>query len=256
MDTNTANRRISVRRWISRLSVVVAGTLFGSAFSAASADTVSPSGDTYTLCESGHICTFTRADGSETQVIGPYLYDLTLDEITLLIGPPEGLKMFDYPPFQGAPGDIVQNAPPTSVVALEQEAETAIAGLRGITDDTLNRYWSRGEITAYMYLRLLAIANAAAGTVSPQDAKVAQWYADRISRTELLVYTDAVQLFTLWGSNECTFAPPVGPPDAYSSLIDKATCKLDLAPVPSTQQFNAWAWGTLRDDDNTRFGQS
>src|SRR5262249_26770510 len=49
-------------------------------------------------------------------------------------------------------------------LTLYYDAVAKISSLRGISNDNLNAFWSGGEITAYMYLRLLALAQA-----SPDD---------------------------------------------------------------------------------------
>src|SRR4051794_33901606 len=64
---------------------------------------------------------------------------------------------------------------------LEQEARAEIADLRGVPNDTQNLYSSRGEIRAYMYLRLLALANTAAASRSTEDQKTVDEFTAEIN---------------------------------------------------------------------------
>src|SRR5207249_445832 len=147
--------------------------------------------------------------------------------------------------------------------ALEKEARQKIAALRGVPDDTLNVYWSREQIKAYMYLRLIAMANAGAGSLSAEDQEVVDYYTELINEERVAVAQAARDLYDRWHSDPCNFKVPVGDPDAYlkepdvwGTFLNPGACRLAqnplsiacllglcVPPPPTAEQFTAWAEG-------------
>lgn len=156
------------------------------------------------------------------------------------------------------PSVIVQNALGVAT-GLEQEARQQIAALRGIPDDRLNIFWSRGQIRAYMFLRLLGMAYAAPGSLSPQDQQIADFYAAAINLERVTMARTALDLYDTWEANPCGFQVPVGDPNAYLAQPDvagslAAPCRLPpnspactlgacIPDPPSADEFTAWATG-------------
>lgn len=151
-----------------------------------------------------------------------------------------------------------------AVQPLEQEARKHIASLRGVPDDTLNAYWSRGEIRAYMYLRLLQMAYATS-PLSAQDQATSDYYTAAINSRRTEVATNALTLYNSWRSNPCQFLVPGANPRSY--LDDQATvdiCRIQNTvltcllgcdpPLPSSQQFTAWAVSARLQKDITTWG--
>ncbi len=153
---------------------------------------------------------------------------------------------------------------------LEQEAKTDVASFRGISNDTLNDFWSRGEILAYMYLRILGMANSTT-TLSSQDQQVVDYYTRAVNTERTRVATTAIGLYNLWDANRCGFKVPVGDPNSYiaeqtGTILNPGPCGLPpnspacltggcIPPPPSSAQFTDWATGVVHQDDIDVWGQ-
>jgi hypothetical protein len=148
---------------------------------------------------------------------------------------------------------------------LELEARQHIAALRGVPDDKLNVYWSRGEIRAYMYLRILQMVDSP--TFSEEDGAVVDFYTATINQDRKDAANKALALYSTWLSSPCTFQVPVGDPKSY--LEEPATvaaclpsnnpaCLLGecIPPAPSASQFTNWAVGSLLQEEINTWGTS
>src|SRR5215831_16861820 len=175
-------------------------------------------------CPTGAFCTVTL-NGTTYTVIGP-CDTSTISTISgcLIVGtgPQPG-----GPPLEvvglDAPAQIEQDyTPGTPLSAFDQDAQQHIATLRKITPDELNSYWSRGEIRAYMFLRLLQLAaNHSSGKpLSANDQAVFNYYSNAINTDRLEVAKEAKSLYNTWSSDPCHFQVPVGDPNAYLNRID------------------------------------
>jgi len=157
------------------------------------------------------------------------------------------------------PLEILQGSNTNPITAsLEAEARQKIAALRGISDDFVNLYWSRGEIRAYMFLRLLQMANAPAGSLSDQEQAVVDYFTKLINDRRILVAQTAVDLYQQWNSNPCSFHIPVGDPNAYINkwqyLCGSQVGSFVAYPdVPSADEFRAWAEGLVRKNERTKW---
>ena len=140
---------------------------------------------------------------------------------------------------------------------LEQYAKSTIASLRGIANDQLNTYWSRDEIRALMYLRLLAITNETPGSRTSDDQQAVTFYQNLVNDERVAVAKEAMSLYQSWAGNPCGFQLPVGDPNAYLDEPDVAgsisgacnippnspACLLGActpAPPPA-EEFTGWA---------------
>jgi len=156
-----------------------------------------------------------------------------------------------------APTTIIQNtAIPALPPSLEQEARSEIAALRGIPDDTLNDYWSRGEIRAYMLLRALKVGNEQVSQYGPGDAAIASYFNVFVYEENQEIFQTALTLFNNFEKNPCTFRLPGGigndngqdylnedgvttfcntppPPPIFGTFV--------YVPVPPASQFWSWA---------------
>jgi hypothetical protein len=223
-------------------------------------------------CASGSTCTVVIG-GTQYVVVGPCDYSTLGTSISGCLVISSGPAPSGPPLCVGGaipcpnPNNIVQD-PAAQLVAqgFEQDAREHIAALRVIPDGTLNALWSRGEIRAYMYLHLLGMANAPAGTLSAQDQAVVDYYQSAINAERLAVATKALSLYNSWTANPCAFKVPVGDPDAY--LNQQATqfaclpgstneCAIVNCVVPpiSADQFNAWAAGFILQNEMNGWGQ-
>ena len=227
-------------------------------------------------CPAGAYCNVTF-NGTPYTVIGPC--DITtISSINACLvvgtgpqpgGPPLQVTGFD------APSQIEQDYTlGTPLEAFDQDAQQHIATLRKITPDELNSYWSRGEIRAYMYLRLLQIAaNHSSGkTLSTNDKAVFNYYSNAINTERLAVAKEAKSLYNTWASNPCGFQVPVGDPNAYLNRTDvdngpgvsPAPCQLLVIlgansiacvtgactpPTPSANDFTTWAGGVIHQNE-------
>jgi hypothetical protein len=117
-----------------------------------------------------------------------------------------------------------------------------------------------------MYLHLLAMANAPAGSLSTQDQAVVTHYGAAINAERLAVASEALSLYNSWTGNPCAFKVPVGDPNAY--LNQQATqfaclpgsqneCAIVKCVVPpiSAEQFNAWAAGFILQNEMNDWGK-
>ena len=238
-------------------------------------------------CPSGQTCDV-GIQGSEYTVVGPCEYSKLNTNQSLCsavfqyicVGAPCPNAYNPPPPppppplcIRGAidcltPDNIVQDpAASAAVLPLEQKARKSIADLRGVPDDKLNVYWSRGEIRAYMYLLLLSMANST-DPLSPEDQAVADYYTGTINKDRQDVANKALELYSTWQNSPCTFQVPVG--DANSYLSEPATkdaCNLPpnspacplgacIPPPPSASQFTSWAVGSLLQEEINTWGAS
>ena len=221
-------------------------------------------------CDSGAICTVVIGD-TQYVVQGPCDYSTLGTSISgclIISSGPAGPQLC----VGGAipcpsPNNVVQDPAAQAITqAFEQDAREHIAALRLIPDDTLNVFWSRGEVRAYMYLHLLGLANAPAGSLSTQDQAVVTHYTAAINAERLAVATEALSLYDSWAGNPCAFKVPVGDPDAY--LNQQATqfaclpgstneCAIVNCVVPpiSADQFNAWAAGFILQNEMNDWGK-
>jgi sugar lactone lactonase YvrE len=156
-----------------------------------------------------------------------------------------------------APTTIIQDtAVPALPPSLEQEARSEIAALRGISDDTFNDYWSRGEILAYMLLRVLQVAYKPPSQYTPEEQEIANYfnvwiYADNVQTVEM-----ATKLYNNFSSNPCGFTLPagIGTDNGQDYLQEDGVtsfCNTPLpppilgtfvyTPVPPASQFWSWA---------------
>ena len=215
------------------------------------------------FCPSGSYCEAVVGE-TKYQVIGPCdLSSLSTISACLVIGTvpvpggsEEPLEVCDV--HGCGPGDIVQ-ADLGTMNGLQQEAQQQIAALRGIADDRLNIYWSRGQIRAYMFLRLLGMAFAQPGTLPPQDQLVVDHYTHVINHERIAMARTALDLYNAWNANKCGFLVPVGDPNAYLAQTDvagsiAAPCNLPpnspacllgacIPDPPRAEEFTAWATG-------------
>ena len=133
--------------------------------------------------------------------------------------------------FCSTPDNILQDPDAQAAVRpLELEARQHIAALRGVPDDKLNVYWSRGEIRAYMYLRLLQMANSQSA-LSPDDQAAVDYYTNAIKQDRIKVANTALSLYATWLASPCTFQVPVGDPESY--LQEPATAAACSIPPNS-----------------------
>ena len=193
-------------------------------------------------------------------VLGPCANMYALDSVTGCFafgGAPPSFTGTPYSPaplhvtgLVPLPGDIANINIPASLVT---EARHAVATLRGIPDDARNVYWSRGEIRAYLFLRLLQIANLTRPLTADEQAAADGIAADIIDE-QTAIAREAQFLFAQWSHNPCAFILPPGAggdPNAY--VNDPGTfayCQpkagfaiLQNAPEPSAAEFTAWAQG-------------
>jgi hypothetical protein len=236
-------------------------------------------------CPGGQSC-FVGIQGAEYQVQGPCTYSVfytnqsacTVLSFSICVGTcPNNYTPPPPPPppplcIRGAidcqtPDNIVQD--PVGAVAeqpLEQEARQHIAALRGVPDDKLNVYWSRGEIRAYMYLRILQIANSTSAT-SAEGAAV-DYYTRVMNQERQDVANNALALYNTWLSSPCSFQVPVGDPNSYlnksatadACLLRSITpgCLLGACnpPPPSASEFTDWAVGSHLQGEINAWGAS
>jgi len=157
--------------------------------------------------------------------------------------------------FCSTPDNILQDPDAQAAVRpLELEARQHIAALRGVPDDKLNVYWSRGEIRAYMYLRLLQMANSQSA-LSPDDQAAVDYYTNAIKQDRIKVANTALSLYATWLASPCTFQVPVGDPESYlQEPATAAACSIPpnspvcllgqcIPPPPSAEEFTQWAVG-------------
>ncbi|HEX2736038.1 MAG TPA: MBG domain-containing protein [Polyangiaceae bacterium] len=167
----------------------------------------------------------------------------------------------------GSPDHVIQDHDARAAAAvIEQEAIAEIAELRGIANDQVNLYWSRGEIRANMYLRLLQIAKATSPSTEEQD--VAEYYAEAIGEERIAVAHRALELYAAWQGDPCSFDVPVGDPAQYRDEREtKSACDLPpnsqlclygdcIPPPPSAERFLAWAALDVLQDDVDTWGAS
>jgi hypothetical protein len=223
-------------------------------------------------CASGQVCTATFG-GQVFTIIGPCnLSSLTSISSCLVINiqpvpipPPQNASCNDSLFVCGAPTAIVQDFNQTATQPLEQEAKTNIAALRAISNDTLNDFWSRGEIRAYMYLRLLQMANSTT-SLSAQDQAVFNYYTQAVNNQRLTIANQALNLYNQWHASPCGFQVPVGPdPNSYIESVS-STCSLPpnspacllgqcVPAPPSADQFTGWATGMVLQSAINAWGQ-
>lgn len=165
------------------------------------------------------------------------------------------------------PDELLQDGDARDKVEpLVLEARQHIASLRGVPDDKINLYWSRGEIRGYMFLRLLEMADATT-PLSAQDQAVVNYYTGVINADRVAVATKALSLYGTWQASPCTFQVPVGDPNSY--LNDPATkgpcsvppdspgCALGacIPAPPSADEFTEWAVSVMLHDDFNTWGE-
>lgn len=229
-------------------------------------------------CASGQTCSVTL-DGQVYTVVGPCdLSSVSTISGCLVIGvapaltpPPTSSSCTGDLILCGAPTAIVQDFYQTATQPLEDGAKAAIASLRGIPNDTLNDFWSRGEIRAYMYLRILGMANSTT-PLSSQDQAVVNYYTNAVNNERLTIASEAMNLYIQWNNDPCGFQVPVGPdPNSYiesemGTLLDPGPCALPpnspaclnggcIPPPPPASQFTDWATGVVFKNDIDGWGQ-
>jgi hypothetical protein len=149
------------------------------------------------------------------------------------------------------PGAIANLNIPASLVS---EARHEVATLRGIPDDDVNVNWSRGEIRAYLFFRLLQIATVTR-TLTADEQTAFNSIADDIINEQAAIAREAQFLYQQWSINPCAFTLPPGAgsdPNAYlnepgtvSYCAPKAGFAILQNPnLPSAAEFTAWAQGT------------
>lgn len=223
-------------------------------------------------CATGQVCTATFG-GQVYTVLGPC--DLS-SSATI-----SGCLVVGIAPvtFTPAPGSctlsltlcqatlIVQDPYETATQNLEQEAKAQIASLRNIPNDTLNDFWSRGEILAYMYLRILGMANSTTA-LTTSDQAVANYYTNLINTQRANIANEAITLYNQWNANPCGFQVPVGNPNAYLNGAAGALCaQIQNDPnicilsgvctpdPPTSAQFTEWATGVILQGNVQGWGQ-
>jgi MBG domain (YGX type) len=226
-------------------------------------------------CAAGQTCTATF-DGQVYTIIGPCdLSSISTISGCLVVGiapvtipPPPSCPQGDLFLCQAA--SIVQD-PNAPTQALEEEAKANIASLRVIPNDTLNDFWSRGQILAYMYLRVLGMANSS--TLSSQDQSVVNYYTNAINTERVNIANEALSLYNQWQGNPCGFQVPVGDPNVYineqfGTILSPGPCALAqipnspaclfggcIPPPPSAQEFTDWATGVILEGQVNGWGQ-
>src|SRR4051794_26710137 len=165
-------------------------------------------------CAAGQICVLV-IDGTSYTVIGPCDTSTLGSSISgcLIIssvGGGGGLIICGL--YACGPETISQHA--LGPTPLEQEGRAEIAELRGIPNDTQNLYSSRGEIRAYMYLRLLALANTAPASRSTEDQATVDEFTREINTERITTAKAAKDLYDVWAQDPCSFQVPVGDPNA------------------------------------------
>lgn len=129
-------------------------------------------------CTAGQICNVTSGNVVYT-VLGPCDLSNPLGSNCLVLSTAPVATFNPCPSYCGVAAQVVQD-PSAPTQELEAAAKAQVASLRGIPNDTLNDFWSRGEVLADMYLRLLGMANSST-TLSAQDQAVVNYYTQAIN---------------------------------------------------------------------------
>ena len=156
-----------------------------------------------------------------------------------------------------APTTIIQDTvTPQLPAALEQEARAEIAGLRGIPNDTLHDYWSRGEIRAWMLLHALRVGYKQPSQYTPEEQQIASYFNLWIYQENGEIAQTAFALYNSFSQNPCGFTLPPGiGKDNGRDYLDEdgvtSFCNTPLpppilgtfayVPVPPASQFWSWA---------------
>lgn len=222
-------------------------------------------------CATGQICSVTSGNVVYT-VLGPCDLSNILGSSCYVLSTAPVATFNPCPGYCGAAAQVVQD-PSAPTQELEAEAKAQVASLRGIPNDTLNDFWSRGEVLADMYLRLLGMANSSTA-LSAQDQAVVNYYTKAINTERVSIATEALDLYSQWQGNPCGFHVPVGDPNSYineqfGSLLSPGPCALAvfdptspacalgecIPPPPSAAQFTEWAAGVILKGQIQGWGQ-
>ena len=203
-------------------------------------------------CAAGTTCWVTL-DGTEYRVTGPCA---DMSSVSAMNKNACEFGVFQVCDLYGCGNTVVDPH-----LTLLNDAAATISSLRGISNDSLNGFRSSGEITAYMYLRLLKLAKTSPGGLSSDDAGIVRYYEEQIHEDRVAVAQEAVDLYSSLISNPCAFKVPVGDPNAYvdspavhvvchaGQLSQFALTGAESLPVPSAEEFTAWAEGAVHQMD-------